>query len=257
MEKQRDSTELSAIICAYDEHELTVEHIKGCMRSTRIPDEIIVVNDGGDPSLRDMIEKIDKKCPVIYARISEDIPWNIMGSRNLGVWLSRGKYLAIEDNDHIPEERFYEDAIGVLNEGNLDLMRSSKRWVIVKEDLKKDELPKTQKRGQHKFSGIYTRDLFIRMKGCDERMRGCYGPELTDWQKRLARLGARIGKLGFYYLVEDGYTKSLARGHDGKNFILQKGSKKFLNDNAINERSQNAFGIINFNYEYERFEKTI
>ena len=42
---------LSIIITAYDQEELTVVHVRECMNSTLLPDEIIVVNDHGDPNL--------------------------------------------------------------------------------------------------------------------------------------------------------------------------------------------------------------
>ena len=38
---------LSVVITAYDQHPLTVMHVREVMNSTRLPDEIVVVNDGG------------------------------------------------------------------------------------------------------------------------------------------------------------------------------------------------------------------
>ena len=108
---------ISTIITAYNVHEVTIAHVKACMEGTVMPYEVIVVNDGGDPNLLEMLKKVEKKCPITYALIEEDIPWNYTGARNLGVWLSRGEYLAIEDNDTIPSVDFYKKALELIKEG--------------------------------------------------------------------------------------------------------------------------------------------
>jgi len=107
-------TELSVIITAYDQHDLTIVHVGECMKSTRIPDEIIVVNDGGTPDLREKLKVLPRNTKIIYARINEDVPWNYTGARNLGIWLSRGDYISIEDTDHIPHRKFYESALEIF-----------------------------------------------------------------------------------------------------------------------------------------------
>ena len=104
---------LSVIITAYNQHELTVQHVKECFASTWRPDEVIVVNDGGHPRLLEMLEAIEDREGLIYARINDDIEWNYTGARNLGVWISTGDRLALEDNDNIPYRDFYELAMAI------------------------------------------------------------------------------------------------------------------------------------------------
>ena len=126
---------VSSLITAYDQNPLTIAHIKGCMNSSLIPSEIIVVNDGGDDSLKEMIKGIpNKKCPIVYARITEDIRWNQNGARNLAVWLSRGDLLAFEDNDHIPQKNFYKDAVTLIEQG-YDRVFVKGRIVVSEEDI--------------------------------------------------------------------------------------------------------------------------
>jgi len=102
---------LSLIVIAYDRPELTAFHVTESLKSTVVPDEVIVVNDHGNPELRDMLPK-----GTIYAYINEDIPWNYTGARNLGVWLSRGDILVFEDTDNIPSRKIYETGLEYMKE---------------------------------------------------------------------------------------------------------------------------------------------
>ena len=77
------------------------------MKSSVLPDEIVVVNDGGPPELREMLIALPRNVPIVYARIEEDILWNYNGAVNLGIWLSRGDVIALEDTDHIPDRNTY------------------------------------------------------------------------------------------------------------------------------------------------------
>ena len=96
---------LSVIIPAYNRSEMTRRHVEECLKSTRVPDEIIVVNDGGDKALREMLPK-----GIMYAYITPDILWNYNGAVNLGFWIASGDIVAIEDTDHIPLRNTYEVA---------------------------------------------------------------------------------------------------------------------------------------------------
>ena len=52
---------LSIIIPAYDQHEVTALHVREIMKSTRLPDEVIVVNDGGADDLKDKLKQFKIK----------------------------------------------------------------------------------------------------------------------------------------------------------------------------------------------------
>src|SRR3990167_1324287 len=101
---------ISVVIPAYNRHELTARHVAECLKSTRKPDEIIVVNDGGPENLRDLLLPLHGDTPIIYARVTEDILWNYNGAVNLGFWIATGDLVAIEDTDHIPLRDTYEKA---------------------------------------------------------------------------------------------------------------------------------------------------
>src|SRR3990167_9841194 len=109
---------LSAIVPAYNTTDLTVVHIREIMKSSRVPDEIVVVNDCGDEGLKEKLLALKPfNTKVIYAYIQPpDIPWNYNGACNLGVWIATGDYITIEDSDHIPSRDAYENGIKILDE---------------------------------------------------------------------------------------------------------------------------------------------
>jgi len=247
---------ISVIIPAYDKQELTIAHIKKCMESSVMPGEIIVVNDGDDPKLLDMIKDIEKiKCPIKYARVTEDIPWNQCGARNLGIFISKGDYLSIEDNDHIPSETYYEEAVNLLKENDRIIPRT--RQIVNMEDILKGIFKPTSTRGKTDLTCIITRELAIKLKGYEEKFCGRYGWEAPDWINRINRVGAKTICNGVMYMVIDGLVEKIERPHDGKNFKMERENSWELRRNNKAERKQSTKGIINFNYDYEEIHTNI
>src|SRR3990167_4912685 len=110
---------ISCVIPAYNRSDLTKRHVEEVLKSTRVPDEIIVVNDGGDKALREMLPK-----GIMYAYITPDILWNYNGAVNLGFWIASGDIVAMEDTDHIPLRNTYEVAEKFFqDEKNKDIER--------------------------------------------------------------------------------------------------------------------------------------
>lgn len=253
---KEDKTKLSVCISAYDRHDLTVAHVKGCMDVSRVPDEIIVVNDGGDPSLKDMLKDIPRKCPLVYAHILEDIPWNYHGAVNLCVWLSRGDLLAFEDNDNIPTYDFYNFAMNILREKpSVGRVRAKRRIVVSLEDMltkdKKDWIP-IKKMGSNNGTAIIRREIYLQVKGQDEQFCGRYGWMYYDWRSRLMKV-CEFDEIGEYF-----YTR------DGQSGVGQEEKKYRRNDpinfghyrrNCRGTTNQSPIGILNFSFIYERFPR--
>ncbi len=236
---------LSVIITSYDKHEITKAHVRECMNSTIVPDEIIVVNDGGDPCLKDMLKTLDKKCKIIYARVKEDIPWNYNGACNLGVWLSRGDIIGFEDNDNIPTPTFYEEALKILKDDpEVGRVLGKIRYHVSVNDLEKPatEWTITGSRGPNQGTYLMRRDIYLTLKGQDEKFCGRYGWMYYEWRRKLLCLTKFSNNGAFYYVVEG--QSNLPHKTDRLNFALYK-------DNARNQRLQSTIGILNFFYEYE------
>ncbi len=245
---EREENKLSVCISAFDQHEVTVAHVKGCMESTVVPYEIIVVNDHGDKSLREMLLEIERKCPITYAYVENDIPWNYTGARNLGVWLSKGEFLAMEDTDHIPHPEFYEQALKLLEDRpEVGRVLSKNRLKVRKEEVIKKPVSECEEIGTttfHRDTQILRRDTFLRMKGCDEQFAGAYAWACTDWRRRLNRAGIISDNIGHYYLVVGAETQSLVHRKSYRNYELAR--KK--------THIQSPKGILNFTYTFERYD---
>lgn len=244
---------LSVIIPAYRRHPLTVRHVEECMRSTLLPDEIVVVNDGGDPILRDMLYAIPRSVPMVYARVDEDILWNYNGACNLGVWLSDGNIIALEDTDHIPDRALYEDAMKFLSENDeIDRIGVRRKVVHISElDKPMSEWGVMKGWGTNQMVTIFRRDLYLKLKGQDERFAGNYGYMAMDWASRYRKLGAKTATISSYWaIVGDEGEPGLKRGMSPENRRLYK-------ENANGNGYQHPGGILNFTYQFERFDKNI
>jgi glycosyltransferase involved in cell wall biosynthesis len=238
---------LSVLLSAYNDHAVTVAHVRESMNNTRIPDEIIVVNDHGDPCLKEMLQELPRKCPIIYAYINEDIPWNYTGARNLGFWISRGDYIAVEDNDQIPRENVYEEAIKVLEaKPEVDRVLGEDRWKVSRDDMTKpsSEWIRLGKRPYHRDTCIMRREAYILLKGYDERFAGAYAWACTDWRRRHERAGTKYEFfLSSYWVLidcdKDGGFKNLIRRRSYRNYGLARRG----------EHTQSPLGVLNFTYE--------
>jgi len=241
---------LSVTIPSYDQPEICALHLECIMRSTRLPDEVIIVNDGGDDKLKDLLLKVDRKCRVVYAKIHEDIPWNYTGARNLAVWLSRGDFITMEDTDHLPFPNVYEEALKYLSENpKTDMLRFHTRKKVYKKDALANPIDKLTiikpDRGTHYDLQMMRREAFLKIKGCDERFSGEYAWGCTDWRRRLDRAKIKCNKVYVsYYVILDGETTSLPRNRSKRNYSLAK-------QRPGEERIMSPQGILGFTYNYE------
>jgi len=239
---------LSVILPNYQHFNITKAHVREVMNSTLLPDEIVVVNDGGDESLKDILKTLEKKTKIIYAYIMPPkIPWNYNGAVNLGVWLSRGDFLAIEDNDNIPTPTLYEEVLKTF-EANPKAGRcyGFKRLEIASSELEKpsSEWKVTGGRGPNQGSYLIRREVYTMLKGQDERMCGRYGWMYYDWKHRLlAYAKTEFVQTGNYWYVTDGQT-NLDRPHSAENYRVYR-------DNARSGHAHSSYGILNFRYTVE------
>lgn len=234
---------VSVIVPTYDNHDTTLIHVREAMNSSRVPDEIIVVNDGGDVSLLERLKELKRNTKVIYAYVClPKIPWNYNGACNLGVWLSIGEYIVFEDNDNIPSKYFYEEALKVLNE-NPPIGRVLAKHRVWIEDIHVPfEQWKTIKNiGMNQGTYMMRRDVYTRLKGQDERFCGRYGWMYYDWKRRLLNKGKIQFSTASFYYYTDKSQSNLPRGMDKENF-------RYYRYNLRDESITHPNGILNFGY---------
>lgn len=236
----------SVVIGAYNTHEMTVAHVREALQCSVVPAEIVVVNDGGDPCLKEMLEQIQTNCSLVYARVSQDIAWNYTGARNLGVILARSPYIMLEDSDHIPSYEFYQQAIDILERSpdTVKVQCKTRRRILLEELLTRPQIewtPLKGSRGTHQDVGAFRRLDFLRIKGFDEEFAGRYGWANLDFNGRLKKLGF-VASTSYYNVVVDGVQDSDVRKPSGVNHSLLMQKRKRLE--PTHEK-----GILNFDYE--------
>lgn len=220
--------------------------------SSRPPDEIIVINDGGPANLRDLLvplTQISKGIPIIYANVTEDILWNYNGAVNLGFWLASGDIVAIEDTDHIPGRHAYRDAINFFeNPANKDIERLAfSRDVVEQTELVKpmEEWTISRNWGPNDMVSVVRRSMYTRMKGMDERFARNYGYMCYCYKARMRMLNIKSSKIhGYWAVVGDGGEPNMRRG-------LSPVNRRIYHENANRTDGQFPGGIINFNYTVE------
>ena len=239
---------LSTIIPTYDQPILTAKHVEGCMSGTVMPDEIIVVNDGGKSEILDELKKVEKKTKIIYARINEDIPWNTNGAYNLGMFISTGDAISLEDCDHIPWKDFYEKALEELVKG-FDRSKGKSRCFMKMEEFSKPmtEWEGYKSAGTHILVGMYTRNILTKMKGYDERFGGHYGWNGADATRRLNKLGCKTSDVSGFYMVSDGCSLKETRPMFNGKPKMEKENFWQLRRNK-EEDGQVKHSILNFTY---------
>ena len=109
---------LSVVSTYYGAPEHVVrKHVELCVANTVKPFEVIIVNDGFKTDLTRLLTELSVLVDIVYADILVDIPWNVSGATNLGIWLSRGDLISFEESDHIPEAGYYKEAVEVIGQG--------------------------------------------------------------------------------------------------------------------------------------------
>jgi glycosyltransferase involved in cell wall biosynthesis len=228
------------------------------MDVSRIPDEIIVINDGGKKALLGKLKKLERKCPIIYSRVQEDIEWNYNGACNLAFWLSSGDYLAFEDNDNFPSYTFYERALKALTDNpNISRCQAAKRKTVPHEELinkPRSEWTIVGKEGANMGTAMIPRWVYQDMKGHDERFCGRYGWMYYDWRTRAMSM---VGP-GNYSISEEEYfyTKGgqsdLKHSNDGQNLSYRRDNCRRIDAGGSHQHPE---GILNFMYETTRLPR--
>ena len=196
-------TRLSVVIPVYNQDDLAVRHVRACASATRLPEEVIVVDDGGAVGLEKKLSHGHWPFRLVYARVIEDIPWNQPGARNIGMALSTGDAISFEDADHLPGSGYYATALEVLEK------RPDVNLVRARREHRGEDLRPSQS------VWIVRRHAIVAIGGYDEDFSGHYGHDDILVIDRLLKSGG-VEAIGRHISVPDhggsrGYARDASR----------------------------------------------
>ena len=102
--------QLSVIMTTYNRPDALGQVLEGLGRQTRLPDEVVIADDGSGPETAAVIEKFQmtSSFPLAHVRHA-DRGFRAAAIRNKAIRKSSGDYIVSLDGDCIPERHFIED----------------------------------------------------------------------------------------------------------------------------------------------------
>jgi glycosyltransferase involved in cell wall biosynthesis len=225
---------VALIVTTYNWPEALALILASVRGQSRLPDEVIVADDGSGADTAALIarEQVDFPCPLRHVW-QEDLGFRVARVRNLAVAASDGDYVLLIDGDMVLHPRFVEDHVraarpGSFVQGMRVLTTPAGRERMLREGVTRlrfadaglrrrrhtlripllSRLLLRLTRSRSRLSGIKTcnqgwwrRDL-LALNGFDERMQG-WGREdeelaLRAFHRGLARRSLRFGALAFH-----------------------------------------------------------
>lgn len=109
---------VSLIVTTYNWKEALAVVLASAFAQTRLPDEIIVADDGSADDTGDLVREMAKQAPVpVHHCWQEDKGFRAARSRNLAISAATGEYLIFIDGDIALERHFIEDHLVAANQG--------------------------------------------------------------------------------------------------------------------------------------------
>jgi len=109
---------VSVIITTYNRPDALIKVLEGLKHQTRLPDEVIIADDGSGPETKDEISRFTGKAPYpLYHVWQEDRVFRAAEIRNKAIEKSSGTYLISLDGDCIPEKHFIDDHVLLAEKG--------------------------------------------------------------------------------------------------------------------------------------------
>jgi glycosyltransferase involved in cell wall biosynthesis len=210
---------ISLVVLTYNWKEALALCLESIFAQTRLPDEIIVTDDGSREDTAELVRAYIRKSPVPMIHVwQEDKGFRAAAARNRGIAAACGDYIVQLDGDMILNRYFIEDharlakentfiqgkramlsqeatrrilASGTINIGPLSPgVKFSHRRFLVRSRLLSAIFSSTNRRprGTLSCNMSFWRSDLIRVNGFDERFVG-YGGEDGDLALRLLHLG--------------------------------------------------------------------
>ncbi|MCG8618965.1 MAG: glycosyltransferase family 2 protein [Desulfobacterales bacterium] len=101
---------LSVIVTTYNRPDTLKKVLDGLFTQTRLPDEIVVADDGSDDETKRMLSPYLVRDDVVVKHVwQSDKGFRVSRIRNKAILDSTGEYLILMDGDCIPENHFVAD----------------------------------------------------------------------------------------------------------------------------------------------------
>lgn len=109
---------VTLIVTTYNWKEALASVLASALRQTRLPDEIIVADDGSSDGTDKLVAQIAAQAPVpVLHSWQEDQGFRAAKSRNKALAKAKGEYIILVDGDIIMERHFIEDHLAVAKDG--------------------------------------------------------------------------------------------------------------------------------------------
>lgn len=109
---------LSVIVTTYNRPGALKKVLEALYAQTRLPDEILVADDGSGPETRAVLADFDSRpVPVLLHVWQEDQGFRAARVRNMAVAAASGDYLVFLDGDCIPDRCFVSDHLALAEPG--------------------------------------------------------------------------------------------------------------------------------------------
>lgn len=109
---------VSLIITTYNWKEALALVLASALNQTRLPDEVIVADDGSSDGTGEQVREVARQAPVpVLHSWQEDQGFRAAMSRNRAIALASGQYVVLVDGDIVMERHFVEDHIAAAQQG--------------------------------------------------------------------------------------------------------------------------------------------
>jgi glycosyltransferase involved in cell wall biosynthesis len=219
---------VSLIVITYNWPQALEQVLRSVATQTRLPDEVIVADDGSTDETRQLIASMAANFPVPLRHIwQEDRGFRAARCRNLGIAASRGDYVVLIDGDMVLHRAFIADHLMLAERGYF--LQGGRFKTTARESARllaggRPVFAPWAEVDFHVFDGIrriysfhapglarwkakgknggrvmscnmsFWRDDLLRVNGFDERMEG-YGAEDRELSARLENAGLRRRQL--------------------------------------------------------------
>ncbi|MCU0627810.1 MAG: glycosyltransferase family 2 protein [Gemmatimonadaceae bacterium] len=109
---------ISLVITTYNWPEALALVLAGVRAQTRLPDEVLIADDGSGDATRTLVVRAQDDFPVPLRHVwGPDVGYRLNTSRNRGIVAAHGDYVILLDGDMVPHRALVADHVPVIRRG--------------------------------------------------------------------------------------------------------------------------------------------